>query len=65
MGENRKGANASIFRRRDAAVTGADCEHATVSMLALHLLRSCPAFINTHLLPTVLCPANAAATGPP
>ncbi|MER6948232.1 Tn3 family transposase [Nonomuraea sp. NPDC000554] len=48
------GANDKIFYGREGAITGADREHAEVSMLALHLLQSSLVFINTRLLQAVL-----------
>ncbi|MFJ2406679.1 Tn3 family transposase [Streptomyces xanthochromogenes] len=52
--ENWNGANDKIFYGREGAITGADREHAEVSMLALHLLQSSLVFINTQLLQAVL-----------
>ncbi|MCW2913856.1 MAG: hypothetical protein JWN52_1924 [Actinomycetia bacterium] len=47
--ENWNSANDKIFGR-DGVLTGADREHAEVSMLAFHLLQSALVFINTQLL---------------
>jgi TnpA family transposase len=52
--ENWNSANDRIFYGRDGVLTGADREHAEVSMLALHLLQSSLVFINTQLLQAVL-----------
>ncbi|WP_214324874.1 Tn3 family transposase [Nonomuraea sediminis] len=52
--ENWNGANDKIFYGREGTLTGSDREHAEVSMLALHLLQSSLAFINTQLLQAVL-----------
>lgn len=52
--ENWNSANDKIFYGRDSVLTGADREHAEVSMLALHLLQSSLVFINTQLLQAVL-----------
>jgi Tn3 transposase DDE domain len=43
-----------IFYGKDGDLTGADREHAEVSMLALHLLQSALVHINTLLLQAVL-----------
>ena len=47
-------ANTVIFYGKDATLTGADREHAEVSMLALHLLQSALVHINTLLIQAVL-----------
>jgi Tn3 transposase DDE domain len=47
-------ANDKIYYGREGVLTGADREHAEVSMLALHLLQSSLVFINTQLLQAVL-----------
>jgi TnpA family transposase len=52
--ENWNGANDKIFYGKDSVLTGADREHAEVSMLALHLLQSCLVYINTLLIQAVL-----------
>ena len=52
--ENWNSANDKIFYGREGVLTGADREHAEVSMLALHLLQSTLVFINTQLLQAVL-----------
>ena len=52
--ENWNSANDKIFYGRDGVLTGADREHAEVSMLALHLLQSSLVYINTKLLQAVL-----------
>jgi len=52
--ENWNSANGKIFYGREGVLTGADPEHAEVSMLALHLLQSSLVFINTQLLQAVL-----------
>jgi TnpA family transposase len=52
--ENWNSANDKIFYGREGALTGADREHAEVSMLTLHLLQSSPVYINTLLLQAVL-----------
>jgi TnpA family transposase len=52
--ENCNSANDKIFYGREGALTGADREHAEVSMLALYLLQSSLVFINTQLLQAVL-----------
>jgi TnpA family transposase len=52
--ENWNSANGKIFYGREGVLTGADREHAEVSMLALHLLQSSLVFINTQLLQAVL-----------
>ena len=52
--ENWNSANDKIFYGREGTLTGADREHAEVSMLALHLLQSSLVFINTQLLQAVL-----------
>lgn len=52
--ENRNSANDKSFYGREGVLTGADREHAEVSMLALHLLQSSLVFINTQLLQAVL-----------
>ncbi|ACZ83258.1 Tn3 family transposase [Streptosporangium roseum] len=54
VAENRNSANDKIFYGREGVLSGADHEHAEVSMLALRLLRSSPVFINTQLLQAVL-----------
>lgn len=52
--ENWNSANTVVFYGKDSQLTGADREHAEVSMLALHLLQSAMVHINTLLLQTVL-----------
>ncbi len=52
--ENWNSANDKIYYGREGVITGADREHAEVSMLALHLLQSSLVFINTQLLQPVL-----------
>jgi TnpA family transposase len=52
--ENWNGANDKIFYGKDGTLTGADREHAEVSMLALHLLQSALVHVNTLLLQNVL-----------
>ena len=52
--ENWNGANAKIFYGKEGVLTGADREHAEVSMLALHLLQSCLVYLNTLLIQAVL-----------
>ena len=52
--ENWNSANDKIFYGREGVLTGADREHAEVSMLALHLLQSSLVFINTQLLQVIL-----------
>jgi len=52
--ENWNSANDKIFYGREGVLTGADREHAEVSMLALHLLQSSLVFVNTQLLQAVL-----------
>lgn len=52
--ENWNSANDKIYYGREGVITGADREHAEVSMLALHLLQSSLVFINTQLLQAVL-----------
>ena len=52
--ENWNGANDKIFYGKDSTLTGADREHAEVSMLALHLLQSVLVHVSTFLLQTVL-----------
>ncbi|WP_440072208.1 Tn3 family transposase [Streptosporangium sp. OZ121] len=52
--ENWNSANDKIFYGREGVLTGADREHAEVSMLTLHLLQSALVFINTQLLQAVL-----------
>ncbi len=52
--ENWNGANDVVYYGRDGVLTGADREHAEVSMLALHLLQSSLVFINTLLIERVL-----------
>ena len=47
-------ANTVIFCGKDATLTGADREHAEVSVLALHLLQSALVHINTLLIQAVL-----------
>lgn len=44
----------TIFYGKDGVLTGADREHAEVSMLALHLLQSSLVLINTLLIQRVL-----------
>ncbi|WP_308418064.1 Tn3 family transposase [Microtetraspora fusca] len=46
--ENWNGANDKIFYGKEGVLTGADREHAEVSMLALHLLQSCLVYVNTR-----------------
>ncbi|MEU4725665.1 Tn3 family transposase [Nonomuraea dietziae] len=52
--ENWNGANDTIFYGKQGVLTGADREHAEVSMLALHLPQSCLVYVNTLLLQAVL-----------
>ncbi|MFD4439619.1 Tn3 family transposase [Nocardia sp. NPDC058519] len=52
--ENWNSANGVVFYGKDSQLTGADREHAEVSMLALHLLQSALVHINTLLLQAVL-----------
>lgn len=52
--ENWNSGNTVIFYGKDGELTGADREHAEVSMLALHLLQSALVHINTLLLQAVL-----------
>jgi TnpA family transposase len=52
--ENWNSANDKLFYGRDGVLTGADREHAEVSMLALHLLQSSLVYINTLLVQRVL-----------
>jgi TnpA family transposase len=52
--ENWNSGNTVIFYGKDGDLTGADREHAEVSMLALHLLQSALVHINTLLLQAVL-----------
>ncbi|HEY5356903.1 MAG TPA: Tn3 family transposase [Streptosporangiaceae bacterium] len=52
--ENWNGANDKIFYGKEGVLTGADREHAEVSMLALHLLQSSLVYVNTRLLQAVL-----------
>lgn len=52
--ENWNGANDKLFYGKESVLTGADREHAEVSMLALHLLQSCLVYINTLLIQAVL-----------
>ncbi|MGO4612715.1 Tn3 family transposase [Nocardia sp. 2YAB30] len=52
--ENWNSANTVLFYGKDSQLTGADREHAEVSMLALHLLQSAMVHINTLLLQAVL-----------
>lgn len=52
--ENWNSANTVVFYGKDSQLTGADREHAEVSMLALHLLQSAKVHINTLLLQAVL-----------
>jgi len=53
--ENWNSANTVIFYGKDGDLTGADREHAEVSMLALHLLQSALVYLfNTLLLQAVL-----------
>ncbi|MDF2711507.1 MAG: putative transposase [Nonomuraea muscovyensis] len=56
--ENWNSANDTIFYGKGGVLTGADREHAEVSMLALHLLQSCLVYVNTLLLQAV--PADPA-----
>lgn len=46
--------NGFVYYGKDGDLTGADREHAEVSMLALHLLQSALVHVNTLLLQTVL-----------
>ncbi|MET8808868.1 Tn3 family transposase [Streptomyces sp. NPDC004546] len=48
--ENWNSTNDKIFCGRESVLTGADREHAEVSMLTLHLLQSSLVLINTQLL---------------
>lgn len=52
--ENWNSANNKIFYGRDGVLTGADREHAEVSMLSLHLLQSCLVYIDTLLVQRLL-----------
>lgn len=52
--ENWNSGNGFVFYGKDGDLTGADREHAEVSMLALHLLQSSLVHVNTLLLQTVL-----------
>jgi TnpA family transposase len=52
--ENWNSASEAIYYGKDGVLTGADREHAEVSMLALHLLQSCLVYVNTRLLQRVL-----------
>jgi TnpA family transposase len=52
--ENWNGANDKIFYSKDGVLTGADREHAEVSMLALHLLQSSLVYVNIQLIQAVL-----------
>jgi len=52
--ENWNSANDVLFYGKDGVLTGADRDHAEVSMLALHLLQSCLVYINTLLVQRVL-----------
>lgn len=52
--ENWNSGNGFVFYGKDGDLTGADREHAEVSMLALHLLQSALVHVNTLLLQTVL-----------
>ena len=52
--ENWNSANGVVYYGKDSALTGADREHAEVSMLALHLLQSSLVYINTLLLQNML-----------
>nr|WP_280371231.1 Tn3 family transposase [Nocardia wallacei] len=52
--ENWNSANTVVFYGKDSQLTGADREHAEVSMLALHLLQSAMVHINNLLLQAVL-----------
>jgi TnpA family transposase len=52
--ENWNSANEVVFYGKDGVLTGADREHAEVSMLALHLLQSSLVYINTLLIQRVL-----------
>ncbi|CAM3805814.1 Tn3 family transposase [Nocardiopsis gilva] len=52
--ENWNGANDTFFYGKEGVLTGADREHAEISMLALHLLQSCLVHVNTLLLQRVL-----------
>ena len=54
MVENWNSANDVIFYGKDGDLTGADREHAEISMLALHLLQSALVHVNTLLLQAVL-----------
>ena len=45
-----------MFYGKDGDLTGPDREHAEISMLGLHLLRSALVHVNTLLLQTVLPP---------
>jgi hypothetical protein len=48
------GANDKIFYGKDGVLTGADRQHAEVSMLALHLLQSSLVHVNIQLIQAVL-----------
>ncbi|MFB9836083.1 Tn3 family transposase [Actinoallomurus acaciae] len=50
--ENWNGANDKIFYGKDGVLTGEDREHAEVSVLAPHLLRSAPVYVNTPTFPS-------------
>lgn len=52
--ENWNSANDVVFYGKDGVLTGADREHAEISMLALHLLQSSLVFVNTLLVQRVL-----------
>ena len=52
--ENWNSANGVVYYGKDSELTGADREHAEVSMLALHLLQSALVHVNTLLLQAVL-----------
>jgi hypothetical protein len=47
--ENWNSASEAIYYGKDGVLTGADREHAEVSMLALHLLQSCLVYLLTEL----------------
>ena len=53
MVENWNSGNTVIFYGKDGDLTGADREHAEVSMLALHLLESALVHINTLLVQAI------------
>ena len=52
--ENWNSANTVLFYGKDGDLTGADREHAEISMLALHLLQSALVHVNTLLMQQVL-----------